>query len=145
MLLLHRKQRQGVDTMPTLQNPSIVSWFEVPATDLERARTFYESVLGLTLKYEATETADAMYIFPVERHPERPAVTGALIHRPSQQNQRQSSVVYLDCSGKLQQVLARVPSAGGAIILPSSPVPGGFGYFACIRDTEGNMIGLHSV
>jgi predicted enzyme related to lactoylglutathione lyase len=145
MLLLHRKQRQGADTMPTVQNPSIVSWFEIPTTDLERARTFYESVLGLTLKYDTTEPKDAMYIFPVERHPERPAVTGALIHRSSQQPQTQGSVVYLNCSGKLQQVLDRVPSAGGAIVLPRSPVPGGFGYFACIRDTEGNMIGLHSV
>ncbi len=130
--------------MSTVQNPSIVSWFEMPTTDLERARTFYESILGLTLQQDTSDPDDPLYIFPVERVLERPAVTGALIQRPFQQPGALGTVVYFNCTGKLPQVLERVPAAGGAVVLPSSPVPGGFGHFACIQDTEGNMVGLHS-
>ncbi len=130
--------------MSTTPNPSTLNWFEVPTTDLERARTFYESILNTSLRREATDPADLMYVFPVERSPGQPAVTGALVQRELHQPGTEGTIIYLNCNGKLQQVIDRVPSAGGTITMPVTPVPGGFGQFACIRDTEGNILGLHS-
>ena len=45
----------------------------------------------------------------------------------------------------LDEVIARVSDAGGLVLMPKTEIPGGYGYFACLRDTEGNHVGLHSV
>ena len=54
-------------------------------------------------------------------------------------------VVYLNADPQLAQVLARVPKAGGEVLLPRTALPDGMGYFAQIRDTEGNRVGLHAM
>lgn len=131
--------------MPENQNPSTLSWFEIPTTDLERARTFYETILGFTLKPDSTERNDSMYIFPVSRDPNRPAMTGALIHRPNQQPGPTGTVIYLNCNGTLPEVFDRIGPAGGQPLMPLTPVPGGQGTFTCLMDTEGNTVGLHSI
>src|ERR1700757_2306393 len=41
--------------------------------------------------------------------------------------------------------LPRVPKAGGEVLLPRTALPDGMGYFAQIRDTEGNRVGLHAM
>lgn len=145
MLLTHRTScGQGDTTMPANLNPSTLNWFEIPTTDLERARTFYETIFGIALKHDSTDRNDSMYIFPVDRDPARPAMTGALIHRPQQQPGPGGTVPYLNCNGILPEVFARIERAGGTVLMPLTPVPGGQGTFACITDTEGNTIGLHS-
>jgi predicted enzyme related to lactoylglutathione lyase len=30
------------------------------------------------------------------------------------------------------------------VLVPRTEIPGGFGYFACLQDSEGNHVGLHS-
>ena len=129
----------------TIPNPSTLNWFEIPTSNLERARAFYETVLGLTLKHDTTDPNDSMYVFPINRDPEHPATTGALIHRPTQQPGPTGAVVYLNCTGILPEVFARIAPAGGTTLMPLTPVPGGFGTFTCITDTEGNTVGLHSM
>jgi hypothetical protein len=54
-------------------------------------------------------------------------------------------MVYLNCNGILDQALSRVSAAGGLVLLPKTEIPGGHGYMACLRDTEGNHVGLHSI
>ena len=53
-------------------------------------------------------------------------------------------MVYLSCDGRLDAVLSKVVEAGGRVIVPRTPVPGGHGAFACMRDSEGNHVGLHT-
>jgi predicted enzyme related to lactoylglutathione lyase len=67
-----------------------------------------------------------------------------LVKRSFRRPGRGGALVYLNCDGILDAVLARVRQAGGLILMPKTPVPGGHGYFACLRDSEGNHIGLHS-
>jgi predicted enzyme related to lactoylglutathione lyase len=54
------------------------------------------------------------------------------------------SVVYLNCSGKLDAVVGRVAAAGGAVLMPPTPLDRGLGRIAVIRDSEGNRVGLHA-
>lgn len=49
--------------MPQLNS---VSWFEIPATDLDRAQRFYETVLGFALEREAMGP-EQMAVFPYQR------------------------------------------------------------------------------
>ena len=54
------------------------------------------------------------------------------------------TMVYLNCDGELDGTIARVPGAGGTILMRRTPVPGGLGAFACLKDSEGNHVGLHT-
>jgi hypothetical protein len=53
-------------------------------------------------------------------------------------------MVYLNCQGELDAAAGRVKSAGGEVLVPVTAVPGGFGRYALIRDSEGNHVSLHS-
>ena len=112
-----------------------INWFEIPCEDLERATSFYETLLGEPMRRDLSGTP--MAYFSAER-------SGTLIKRPFQKPGRGGTMVYLNCDGELDAVLARVRIAGGLVLMPKTPVPGGHGHFACLRDSEGNHIGLHS-
>ncbi len=120
---------------------SAVAWFEIPSRDLDRAQRFYETVLGCTMKKDDFGSMDdVMCVFPAEQT----GVSGALIKRSFQRPGSDGTMVYLSCDGKLDAVISRVEAAGGRVIVPRTPVPGGYGAFACMRDSEGNHVGLHT-
>jgi predicted enzyme related to lactoylglutathione lyase len=115
-----------------------INWFEIPCADLDRATIFYETLLNA--KMHRPSPGDPVAIFPTD-----PTGTGGtLVKRAFQKPGATGPMVYLNCDGDLDAVLARVPQAGGLILMPKTEVPGGYGHFACLRDTEGNHIGLHS-
>jgi predicted enzyme related to lactoylglutathione lyase len=86
------------------------------------------------------DAGDVMCVFPAERG----GVSGALVKRASQQPSSSGTMVYLNCDGELDGTIARVPGAGGKILMKRTPVPGGFGAFACFKDSEGNHVGIHT-
>lgn len=120
------------------QRQNAINWFEIPCEDLDRATTFYETLLGAPMLRETMETPTAFF------SAERTGTGGTLVKRPFQKPGRAGTMVYLNCDGELDAVLARVSVAGGLVLMPKTPVPGGHGHFACLRDSEGNHIGLHS-
>jgi uncharacterized protein len=124
------------DTTTMRQNA--INWFEIPCEDLNRATAFYETLLD-TKMHRAT-VGGPMAIFASDST----GTGGTLVKRPFQKPGRAGTMVYLNCDGDLDEVLARIPKAGGLVLMPKTEVPGGFGYFACLRDSEGNHIGLHS-
>jgi predicted enzyme related to lactoylglutathione lyase len=54
------------------------------------------------------------------------------------------TVVYLNVEGDLDGVLARAAANGGEIIKPRLAI-GPHGFIGLIKDTEGNVVGLHSM
>lgn len=114
-------------------------WFEIPAGDFERAVTFYETVLGVTLRREAI-AGERLAVFPYQA----PGVGGAVMHRPGHVAGDSGVLVYLNCDGRLTEATARVVPAGGEIAGPRVELPGDMGSFVHVRDTEGNRVGLHS-
>jgi uncharacterized protein len=114
-----------------------ITWFEIPATDIERAHKFYETLLDDKLQsYPGDEPC---FMFPAEPG----SVAGALIQRPGQKPAGDGTMVFLNVDGKLDEVLTRA-HAEGAVLLPRTQIPGGYGFYACVQDSEGNHIGLHS-
>jgi len=123
------------------QLKSAAAWFEIPCADLDRAQRFYETILGCRMKKDDFGTVDdVMCVFPAGPG----SVAGALVKRPFQSPSSVGTMVYLNCDGELDGVIGRVPGAGGSILMRRTPVPGGFGSFACLRDSEGNHVGLHT-
>lgn len=121
---------------------SVISWFEIPTADFERGICFYETVLGTTLTREDMGPL-RMAMFPCE---EGATAGGAVIHMEGGQPPGpQGSVVYLFAGDDLAVALARVEPAGGAIVVPKTPISQDRGYFAVFRDCEGNHVGLYSM
>ena len=123
---------------------SVVSWFEIPATDLERATKFYETLFGVELIVMDMPNL-RMRTFPVTDMMNH--ITGALVeasdfHKPSSND---GVLIYLNGNPDVQLVLDKVEAAGGSIILPKTEIGPEYGFMAIIIDTEGNRIGLHSI
>jgi predicted enzyme related to lactoylglutathione lyase len=119
-----------------------VNWFEIPATDLNRAQRFYETMLGTRLARE-TMGSEQMAIFPTEGDN---AVAGCItIGVEGVAPSRSGTRVYLDAGASIDAVLARVASAGGKVHTPKTALPPGMGFFAHIEDSEGNIVGLHAM
>jgi predicted enzyme related to lactoylglutathione lyase len=116
-----------------------VTWFEIPTYKLERARTFYETLLATKLQRYDADPSDVMYVFPA---PGR-GVAGALVQRRFMLPVDGGTMVYLNV-GDLDAVLQRARELGSDMLAPKTEVPGGMGYYACVRDSEGNHVGLHS-
>jgi len=117
-----------------------ISWFEIPALDLDRASAFYEQILAVTLN-RGNEGPAALAVFPYDRDH---ATGGCLRSGPGMKPSVEGAIVYLNAGPSLDAALARIAPAGGSIALPRTELPPGMGAFAQILDTEGNRVGLHS-
>ena len=122
------------------QRLSRVSWFEIPATDLDRASRFYETILQTTLQRGQFGGQD-LAVFPYEA----PGVGGCLLAAPKTQTTPDGVAIYLNADPSLDAVLARVPCAGGTVVQGRTELGGDMGCFARIIDSEGNGVGLHAV
>jgi uncharacterized protein len=114
------------------------NWFEIPTDDLERAAKFYEMLLDVKLRRE-------MFSEPYVLFPSSPkGVGGGLVQRDFQRPSDCGVLVYLNCDSGLDAAIARLNESGqGKLVLGKREVPGGFGWIACVRDTEGNHVALH--
>ena len=118
---------------------SVLNWFDIPATNFERAVTFYETVLGISLIRENMLGAQ-IAIFPAPQG----ETTGAILARDGVTPGTTGSTVYLKAGDDLSAALARVSTAGGKVLHPKTFIKEGWGYFAIVLDSEGNSVGLHS-
>lgn len=116
-----------------------ITWFEIPARDLDRAQRFYETVLAKTLRREAMGDAQ-LAVFPYADD----GVSGCVMAAPGQAPATQGTLVYLDAAPSLDAALERAAAAGARIVTPKTPLPPGMGCFAHIEDCEGNRVGLHA-
>ena len=121
----------------------VLSWFEIPSIDINRAQTFYEDIF-LVKMINMDNPNLKMRVFPVENR--QTQVSGALVchstfYRPAGE---QGVLIYLNAGEDLAPVLGRVEKAGGHILIGKTQISDDFGYMAIIVDSEGNRIGLHS-
>jgi uncharacterized protein len=118
--------------------PHLVTWFEIPAANLDRAARFYSDVLGVPMKVEQIGS-ERLSVFPHQK----PSVGGCVT--AGGEPLAAGVVLYLNASPSLDAALNRVPVAGGEIVVPRTALPPGVGFYAKIRDTEGNVVGLHAL
>jgi predicted enzyme related to lactoylglutathione lyase len=117
-----------------------LNWFEIPVRDLDRAVEFYQQLLGVELKRESFGGAP-LAIFPFGEG--QGEVGGALVYEPKRAPSRDGALLYLNAAGKLDAALDRVTRARGEVVQPKTDI-GPHGHIAVIRDSEGNLIGLHA-
>ncbi|TXB66899.1 VOC family protein [Vicingus serpentipes] len=118
-----------------------LNWFEIPALDIERSKKFYETIfdIEMTLMDMGDEK---LALFPFE--PGTGKASGAIAtgeyHKPSDKG----TFVYLNANPTMDNVLAKVEAAGGKILQPKFSI-GENGFVAYIQDTEGSVVGIHSM
>jgi len=118
-----------------------ITWVSIPTTDFDRAVTFYSAVTGKEFKVQgegdqkmATSIADAEW----EDGTIGFGITGDSAIKPGADGLR----VYLAVED-MEGFLSNVDGAGGEIITSKSAM-GEMGFWALIKDSEGNQVGLHS-
>ena len=117
-----------------------INWFEIYVQDMERAKRFYESVFKVQLeKLEGTELD--MWGFPSDMN--QYGATGALTKMEGMPSGGNSTLIYFRCDDCAIEA-ARVKDAGGQIVREKFSI-GQHGFIALATDSEGNMIGLHSM
>jgi predicted enzyme related to lactoylglutathione lyase len=121
-----------------------ISWFEIPAIDLNRAQKFYETIFNIQMVPLDTPNFE-MRMFPIEDM--RNGIGGAIskaegFYQPSATD---GTLVYLNANPDVQNVLDKIEAAGGKIIVPKTQISPEYGYMAVFIDTEGNRVALHSV
>jgi hypothetical protein len=121
-----------------MHNP--VGWFEIYVDDMDRARTFYESVFGVQLT-KLESAGIELWAFPMDSNTY--GAPGALLHMPGVAAGGNSVIVYFRC-GDCAVEAAKAEKAGGRIQKAKMSI-GQYGHIALVIDTEGNTIGLHSM
>ncbi len=119
---------------------TVITWFDLPSLDFDRAVKFYSEILGepvIVGEHMGTKHG----FFPMEATGD---VGGNILppcddFEPSAQGTR----VYFCCDGRLDDAISKVEKSGGKIIRPKLSI-GEPGWIAVIQDTEGNIVGLHS-
>ena len=121
-----------------MNNP--VGWFEIYVQDMARAKSFYQSVFGVQLS-RLEGSGMQMWAFPMQ--PNGSGASGALVQMQGFPSGGNSTVVYFSCEDCAVEA-AKAAQAGGRISKDKMSI-GQYGHIALVLDTEGNMIGLHSM
>ncbi len=111
-------------------------WIEIPVGDLGRAKAFYESVFGHAPTEVLVEGDRSITV--IEGRP-----TVSLNQTPGFVPTEQGSLPYFHVDAPIDDVLARVVSAGGKIVEPAA-ARADRGLFSLVADTEGNGFYLHA-
>ena len=118
-----------------------LNWFEIPVTDMARAKHFYQVVFGIHME-DTDMPGMQMSMFPYEMNSGK--LSGALVksdyHRPS----KDGVVVYLNANPDMKEILERIETEHGEVVMPKTQISPEIGYMAFFIDSEGNRIALHS-
>lgn len=128
--------------MSEMRNP--VGWFEIYVQDMQRAKAFYEAVFDTQFsKLENPGQPPGMEMWAFPMHQGAIGATGALVRMPGFDAGANSVIVYFMCADCAVEA-AKAEKAGGRIEKPKTAI-GQYGHIALVYDTEGNVIGLHSM
>jgi uncharacterized protein len=120
-----------------------VVWFEIYVQDMERAKKFYESVLAIHLGRLESPGPGILEMWSFPSQKDGFGATGALAKMDGGPSGGNSTIVYFTCADCAVEA-KRVSSSGGKIMKDKFSI-GQYGYIALVNDTEGNVVGLHSM
>ena len=84
-----------------------------------------------------------LWAFPPLGQPNNPGCSGALVKMKGKDSGTGGTIVYFSCDDCVVEA-SRAVQNGGRIQKPKESI-GQYGFIALVYDTEGNMIGLHSM
>lgn len=117
----------------------LINWFDIPASDIERAVSFYNIVFDLDLEIiDCGEEKMACF-------PDVNGISGAISQVKGFNPSPDGIQITFDGGDNLSKTLEKVAGAGGKIVREKTKIEAeGRGYFALISDSEGNTVGIYS-
>ena len=117
-----------------------VVWFEIYVQNMPRAKKFYEEVFETKLE-KIPMPEPEMWMFKSEQG--ATGAAGSLVYMPGFPAGGNNSLVYFGCEDCAVEE-GRAVKAGGKVEKKKFSI-GDYGFISLVYDTEGNMIGLHSM
>ncbi len=117
--------------------------FEIPADDVERAKSFYENVYGWKIDKVEMEGCDMNYwgvnVTGEDRKKTKPSVCGGLMKR---KNEAQKGILnYVVVNDEVETFVPEIEKLGGKIIVPVTEIPK-VGKFVIFQDSERNTLAI---
>ncbi len=110
-------------------------WFEIPVSDLDASKRFYEEVLSISMRRDDTGPNPMVMFSSMDDM----GVSGHLYPgKPSEAGS--GNTIHLAVDGSLDDAMSRVKAAGGQVMSPTIDIPAGSFFYA--TDLDGNSIGL---
>lgn len=122
---------------------NMVGWFEIPVTDMTRAKKFYDNVFDIKIQIQDF-SGTLMGWFPFADDPEAQGASGSLIHNEKYYKPSSNGILVYFSSPEITYELGKVEEAGGVILQEKTLINNDIGYMALFLDSEGNRIALHS-
>lgn len=118
---------------------NVVTWFEIPVKNMNRAQQFYSDILQMDLT-QIEQGKQRMVVFPFDGD----NVSGSLVSADDQDPGQSGNgvCIFLNAGEELQPAVDRVTEAGGEILVEKIEIESGV--ISYIRDTEGNKVGLYA-
>jgi len=116
-----------------------IGWFEIPVSNMLRAKRFYETVFEVRLTTQNYGPVE-MEKFPWEQG--AAGAPGALVKAEGYAPSRAGTLAYFSVAD-IDAALGRIKQNGGKELKPKTSM-GGYGFIAMFEDTENNRIGLMS-
>jgi predicted enzyme related to lactoylglutathione lyase len=113
--------------------------FEIPADDPAKLKKFYSGAFGWSFQESPMpgNPGAGPYILVMTTEPGKPGMNGGMYKRNDKKDKPKSYLGVAD----IEKTLKKVTSSGGAIVSPKMPIPG-VGWFAIVKDPEGNEQGV---
>lgn len=133
--------------MATSKNPFV--WTEIYVDDLTRAQKFYETVLEIEMSAlpipegmdAANDDCFEMVSFPGDMN--AAGISGALVKSAAMKPGASGTLIYFGCKDCAVEI-SRAAKAGGKVLQEKMSI-GQYGFCGTVKDTEGNVIGFHSM
>ena len=126
---------------------NIINWLEIPVTDMQRAKKFYENVFGISMVTRfMEETKEEISFFPSDPkiiQATSGRVSGGLVKNDRNKPSMEGVLIYLNANPSIHDVIDRIEANGGKILLPRTKIIAG--YISIFVDCEGNRLALHAV
>ncbi|NNJ89166.1 MAG: VOC family protein [Eudoraea sp.] len=121
---------------------NMVGWFEIPVTDMDRAKKFYDTVFNVNIEVQNLNEL-LMGLFPFANG--KMGASGSLVKQADFYHPSNTAGPLIYFSSKdVQEQVDRIEKAGGKVLQTKKLISEDIGYMALFIDTEGNRIALHS-
>jgi hypothetical protein len=114
--------------------PASIMWFEIPADNMQRAKSFYSKMFGWKIK---KMTGTKMPYWHIDTGGGNDSPDGGMMERQSPQH----TITNYVGVASVDKAAQKVQKLGGKVVMPKTPVMQ-MGYFVICQDTENNMFAL---
>jgi len=138
------------ESSATMPAPGTITWVEIPAIDLTRVQTFYNTVFGWNTTTPEAMPDHGVLLFThgsthgsfVKVSPEN--FLSPALH-PNNPDKARLAVRVTMLVESVDESLEKVEKAGGKLYIPKKEIPGNMGFLIYFTDTESNVMGLWSM